>query len=144
LNQREQVSFSIRKSLEERAKDFFILLDDVSITHLEFSAEFHQAVEEKQAAQQEAEKAKFYVEQALQDKKSTIIKAQGEAISAELIGKSMNPAYIELKRIEAARKIAETLSTSRNRAFIDAETLLLNLTGPLNHKLSLLGDPNKV
>jgi prohibitin 2 len=144
LNQREQVSFSIRKSLEERAKDFFILLDDVSITHLEFSAEFHQAVEEKQAAQQEAEKAKFYVEQALQDKKSTIIKAQGEAISAELIGKSMNPAYIELKRIEAARKIAETLSTSRNRAFIDADTLLLNLTGPLNHKLSLLGGPPKV
>jgi len=88
--------------------------------------------------------AKFYVEQAIQEKKSTIIRAQGEATSAELIGKSMNPAYIELKRIEAARKIAETLSTSRNRAFIDSDTLLLNIVGPLNQKLSLLGDPHKI
>ncbi len=31
LSQREQVSFSIRKSLEERARDFFIVMDDVSI-----------------------------------------------------------------------------------------------------------------
>jgi len=76
----------------------------------------------------------------MQDKKSTIIKAQGEAVSAELIGKTMNPAYIELKRIEAARKIAETLSVSRNRAFLDSDTLMLNLVGPLNHKLSMLDD----
>ena len=105
-----------------------------------FSAEFHQAVEAKQSAQQDAERAKFYVEQALQDKKSTIIKAQGEAISAELIGKSMNPAYIELKRIESARKIAESLSTSNNRAFLDSDTLMLNLVGPINQRLSSLGE----
>jgi len=138
LSQREQVSFAIRKSLEERAKDFYMVMDDVSIVHLTFSEEFNEAVESKQAAQQDAERAKFLVEQAIQDKKSTIIRAQGEAISAELIGKSMNPAYIELKRIEAARKIADQLATSRNRAFIDSDTLLLNITGPLSQKLSSL------
>ena len=105
-----------------------------------FSEEFNEAAEAKQSAQQDAERAKFLVEQALQDKKSTIIRSQGEAASAELIGKSMNPAYIELKRIEAARKIAETLSVSRNRAFLDSDTLLLNLIGPLNQKLSILDD----
>ncbi len=108
--------------------------------HLTFSDEFNAAAESKQSAQQDAERAKFLVEQALQDKKSTIIRAQGEAISAELIGKSMNPAYIELKRIEAARRIAETLSTSRNRAFLDSDTLMLNLARPMNQKLAKLDE----
>lgn len=79
----------------------------------------------------------------MQDKKSIIIRAQGEAISAELIGKSMNPAYIELKRIEYARKIAEILSQSNNRAFLDSSTLMLNLVGPINQKLASLGDKEK-
>lgn len=105
-----------------------------------FSSEFHEAVESKQAAQQDAERAKFLVEQAIQDKKSMIIKAQGEASSAELIGKTMNPPYIELKRIDAARRIADTLSTSRNRAFLDSDTLMLNLASPMNQKLSSLTD----
>ena len=50
--------------------------------------------------------------QAMEDKKSTIIKAQGEATAAEAFGKAMNqnPAYIELRRIEAAREIANLLS----------------------------------
>ena len=52
----------IRKTLEERAKDFFILLDDVSITDLGFSKEFSKAIEEKQIAQQQAERAKYLVE----------------------------------------------------------------------------------
>lgn len=38
------------------------------------------------AAQQEAERAKYVVLKARQDKKSIIIKAQGEAKSAEMIG----------------------------------------------------------
>ena len=45
----------------------------------------------KQVAQQEAERAKYEVEQARQSKKSTIIKAEASAKSIELVGKaSMN------------------------------------------------------
>lgn len=47
LTQREQISFLIRKTLEERAADFMIILDDVSITELTFGAEFTRAIEEK-------------------------------------------------------------------------------------------------
>jgi len=56
-----------------------INLDDVSITHLTFGKEYTQSIEAKQVAQQEAERAKFVVEQALEEKKSTIIRAEGEA-----------------------------------------------------------------
>lgn len=137
LTQREQVSFLIRKTLEERANEFMIILDDVSITDLGFGAEFTKAIEEKQIAQQQAERAKYLVEQAIQDKKSTIIKAQGEARSAELFGTALSrsPAFIQLRRIEASREIASLLAHSRNKAYIDSDTLLLNLTQPMDQNL---------
>ncbi|CAK0898639.1 unnamed protein product, partial [Prorocentrum cordatum] len=41
--QRDLVSRMIRQRLMERAADFHILLDDVSITHLNFSPEYEKA-----------------------------------------------------------------------------------------------------
>lgn len=51
-------------------------MDDVSITNLTFGKEFMTAIEAKQVAAQDAERAKFVVEKAEQDKKSAIIRAQ--------------------------------------------------------------------
>lgn len=48
ITQREQVSRLIRRNLVDRAQDFSILLDDVSITHLTFGKEYTAAVEAKQ------------------------------------------------------------------------------------------------
>lgn len=72
----QAVSREIRKILTERARNFHIALDDVSITSLSFGKEFTSAIEAKQVAAQEAERAKFIVEKAEQDKKSAIIRAQ--------------------------------------------------------------------
>lgn len=123
--------------MSERLKDFNIILDDVSIVSLTYGSEFTKAIEQKQIAQQNAERAKFLVLTAIQDKKSTLIKAQGEATSAEFFGKAMsnNPAYIDLKRIEAARDIAKMLGQSRNRVYLDSDSLLLNLTQGLDKNL---------
>ena len=137
LTQREQISYLIRKTLEQRATDFKIVVDDVSITELTFGKEFTNAIEEKQIAQQEAERAKYLVQKALQDKNSAIIKAEGEARAAELLGPALgkSTAYIQLKRIEAAREIAYSLAASKSRAYLDAETLMLNLTTSLDSNL---------
>lgn len=62
--------------MTERAANFNIELDDVSITSLTFGKEFTAAIEAKQVAAQEAERAKFIVEKAEQDKKSAVIRAQ--------------------------------------------------------------------
>lgn len=86
LTQREQLLYLIRKTLEERAQEFLIVIDDVSITELTFGKEFTNAIEQKQIAQQEAERAKYLVQKAMQEKNSLIIKAEGEARAAELIG----------------------------------------------------------
>lgn len=137
LTQREQVSFLIRKTLEDRASKFHIILDDVSITHLGFSDEFSKAIEMKQIAQQDAEKAKFVVMQAEQEKKSNIIKAQGEAIAAEKYGQAFkeSAAFIELRRIEAAKEIGDILGRSRNRIFLESDSLMMSLTGVFNANL---------
>lgn len=140
ITQREAVSREIRKILTERAKNFNIALDDVSITSLSFGKEFTHAIEAKQVAAQEAERAKFIVEKAEQDKKSAIIRAQGEAKSAELIGNAIanNPAFVALRQIEAAREIAHTIAVSNNKVFLDSGDLLLGL-----QSLKMLNNNNK-
>jgi hypothetical protein len=57
-----QVSARIRQELLKRAKEFNIRLEDVSIVNLTFGQEFTRAVEQKQIAQQDAERAKYIVE----------------------------------------------------------------------------------
>jgi hypothetical protein len=86
LTKRNAVSAQISSMLQRRAREFGIILEDVGITHLQFSKEYTAAVEAKQVAQQDAERAKYIVDRALQEKKSIIIRAQGEAQSATLIG----------------------------------------------------------
>ncbi len=85
ITQRQQVSNLIRLDLIERAKDFDILLDDVSITELSFSPQYSAAVEAKQVAQQEAQRAVFTVEQAKQERQQKIVLAEGDAESAKLV-----------------------------------------------------------
>lgn len=72
------------------------------------------------------------VDKAEQDKQSAIIKAQGEATSARLIGEAIqqNPAFITLRKIEAARDIAGTISGAANKVFLSSDSLLLNLVSP--------------
>ena len=62
-------------------------------------------------------------------------------MAAEAFGKVMaqNPAYIDLRRIEAAREIASRLGASRNKVFLDSDSLLLNLTSGLDHNLEKRG-----
>ncbi|KAI8037161.1 hypothetical protein M5D96_009908 [Drosophila gunungcola] len=73
ITQRQQVSLLIRKELVERARDFNIILDDVSLTELSFGKEYTAAIEAKQVAQQEAQRAVFFVERAKQEKQQKII-----------------------------------------------------------------------
>lgn len=129
ITQREMVSRLVRENLTRRARRFNLILDDVSITHVAFSPEFTHAVEAKQVAQQIAQRAAFLVDQAIQEKQSIIVRAQGEARSAELIGEAVrsNKGFLQLRRLEAAREIANTLSTSGNKVMLDAKSLLLNV-----------------
>jgi prohibitin 1 len=133
LTMREHVSKEIRESIVTRAQQFHILMDDVSITHLTYGKEFSKAIEEKQVAEQEAEKQKFIVLKAEQERQATVIRAEGEAEAAGLISKSLQEygmGLIEVRRLEAAKDIAESLSKSPNVMYLPSgQQMLLNVGG---------------
>lgn len=68
---------------------------------------------------------------AQQEKLTIITKAKGEAESAELIGFAVknNPGFMKLRRIDAARDIADIVAKSGNKVYLNADSLLLNLLG---------------
>jgi len=143
--QRELVSRMIRQRLVERARDFNILLDDVAITHINFSPEYEKAVESKQVAQQQAERARYLVLQAQEEKKKTIIHAEGEKASAAMIGDaiSQNPGFIELRRIQVAKEVATSLAKSQNRLVLSTDSLLLNLMSNTSQTTNSLASSGK-
>ena len=132
------MSKDIRRGLEERAETFGLKLWDVSITALTFGNEFAKAIEQKQVAEQDAERAKSVVQRTEQEKLSKIIRAEAEAESASLIQEAMKAGdgVIQLRKIEACKDIAETLSRSRNITYLPSgggqrrplEPLTLTLT----------------
>ncbi|KAK6332862.1 Prohibitin-1, subunit of the prohibitin complex (Phb1p-Phb2p) [Orbilia brochopaga] len=121
ITQREQVSNMIRGELLKRANEFNIALEDVSITHMTFGKEFTKAVEQKQIAQQDAERARFIVEKAEQERQASVIRAEGEAESAETISKAIEKSgdgVIQIRKIDAAREIAHLLATNPNVTYL--------------------------
>ncbi|RLV86960.1 Prohibitin-1 [Meyerozyma sp. JA9] len=121
ITQREVVSARIRQELSRRANEFNIRLEDVSITHMTFGKEFTKAVEQKQIAQQDAERAKYLVEKAEQERNANIIRAEGEAESAETVSKALAKAgdgLLMIRRLEASKEIAATLAGSPNVSYL--------------------------
>jgi prohibitin 1 len=138
ITQREQVSERIRTELLKRAREFNIQLEDVSITHMTFGREFTKAVEQKQIAQQDAERARFIVERAEQERQANVIRSEGEAESAETISRAVDKAgdgLVQIRRIEAAREIAQTFGSNPNVTYLpgggkgDGSKMLLGLKG---------------
>ncbi|CAG5119180.1 unnamed protein product [Candidula unifasciata] len=131
ITQRELVSTRVSEELTDRALQFGLILDDISLTHLTFGQEFTEAVEAKQVAQQEAERARYLVEKAEQTKKAAVISAEGESKAAELLASAFGKAgegLVELRKLEAAEDIAYQLSRSRNIVYLpQGQQTLLSL-----------------
>lgn len=121
LLRREDISARIAQDLREKCRKFHVVLDDVSITHLTFSREYTRAIEAKQVAEQEAERQLYVVMKAEQERKANIIRAEGESNAAKLISNAMESngnALIELRRIEAAKDIANTLAKNKGITYL--------------------------
>jgi len=129
ITQRQLVSNMVRDTLVERARDFNIILEDVAITDLSFSKLYTQAVEAKQVAQQEAQRAEIFVEQAAQERQQKIVQAEGDTQAARMLGAAIadNPGFLKLRRIQAAKTISATIARSQNKVYLNADSLFLNI-----------------
>merc|ERR1719159_2310276 len=132
LTHREHVSSEIRDSIVARAAGFKIFVDDVSITHLTYGKEFARAIEEKQVAEQDAERQKFIVQKSEQERQATVIRSEGEAEAAKLISealKKFGSGLIEVRRIDAAKDIAQSLAQSPNVMYLPPNQQMLLSVG---------------
>ena len=131
LKQREKISAEIKALYTIRTKEFHLIIEDVSLTDLNFSAGYKKAIEEKQIAQQIAEREKFVVEKNEQIFRSNLIEIEGRSEAAKSISEAYRKygdAYIKLRKLEAARKIAENLAMNPNVTFLpEKNNFLFNL-----------------
>lgn len=100
LTKRAAVKEAAVKRLKERLNPQGIIVDDLSIVNFSFSQGFTQAIEEKQVAQQQAERAKFIAERAKQEAQAEIERAKGQSEAQRLLRETANEQTIELRQLE--------------------------------------------
>lgn len=76
ITERSSLKKDVYDQLKARLEKYGFVIDDVSITNFKFSDSFSKAIEEKQVAQQNAERAKFNLEAAQTDAQAQAAQAQ--------------------------------------------------------------------
>lgn len=103
ITERSEVKKEVSVQLRDRLEKYGIVITDVSLTNFSFSPEFSKAIEDKQVAQQAAQRAVFVAEKAKQEAQADIERARGQAESQRLLQSTASSQTIELKRLENER-----------------------------------------
>lgn len=89
ITNRSEVKADALKGVKERLEKYGIVVDDLSIVNFQFSPAFAKAIEEKQVAQQNAERSRFNLEAAQIDAQAQ----QAQALT-------LSPLYLQKQAIE--------------------------------------------
>ena len=79
LTKRIELKNTIDQMLVSRLGNYGLVVKDVSLTNMSFTAAFNQAVEAKQIAEQQAKQASYVAEKATQDAIAEVNSAKGQA-----------------------------------------------------------------
>lgn len=85
ITERSKVKTVAQQNLSDRLQPYGVTVSELSIVDFQFSSNFSKAIEEKQVAQQNAERAKFNLEAARTDAEAQ--RAQSETLTAEYLQK---------------------------------------------------------
>lgn len=99
ITKRSEVSEAMKKLLQEKLKDKYIIVDSFNITNFEFSEAFNSAIEEKQIAEQNALKAKYDLERIQTEAEQEITKAKGEAEAMKIKNEQLSDKILYLEYI---------------------------------------------
>lgn len=90
---RTAVSISCLEAIQSKVEKYGIIIEDFNLTDFSFSEEYTKAIEEKQVAEQNLEKAKLEAE-------AKVAQAQGEADANALLQQTLTDAVLKEKFIE--------------------------------------------
>lgn len=107
ITKRQEVSNLMQNTLKEKLdlKGFNIV--DLSITDLNFSEAYNQAIEDKQVAQQNAQKAEYELEKAKKENEIKIENAKAEAEVMRQQNEQITEQTLKLKELENQAKLIE-------------------------------------
>lgn len=95
IGQREAVKALALQELTKRLEKYNIIVDDFNIVNFDFSTQFNGAIENKQVAQQNLEKAKL-------EASAAVTKAQGQADAQKALkdSGSLSPEYLQFLALQ--------------------------------------------
>lgn len=97
---RDKVANAAEDSLQEKVKRYNVIIENLSLTNVNFGADFNAAVENAQKANQEALAAQNKVKQVEAEARAAIAKAQGEAEAQRQVQQSLTPELLQKMWIE--------------------------------------------
>lgn len=104
-NKRELIESRISDALKKTLGNSDIILDEVLLRNIRFSPAYAAAIEQKQIAQQNAQRMQYVLLKAEKEKQQKILEAQGDAASIELRGHAIAQ-NSRVVQYEYARKVA--------------------------------------
>jgi prohibitin 2 len=113
------IQSEIEKKLSESLGKSYITCEEVLLRNVQFSRDFQQAIENKQIAQQDAQRMKYVLEKQEMEKTRKIIEATGEAESLRLKGKALadNPLLIQYEYVKLLSPNIQAIITDQNTIF---------------------------
>lgn len=103
LAKRPEIRAAVKANLKERLDPFYIVVDDVSITNFQFSEQFDAAIEAKQVADQDAQRAERELEKVKLEAEQRIAFSQAEAEALRLQKNEITPELLQLRQIEVEK-----------------------------------------
>ena len=102
IKQRELLKEEIKDHLKQRLQTYYIIMDDLSITNFDFSAEFNHAIEQKVTAEQNALKEQNNLKVVEFQAQQKIIEARGNAEAIKIVNEELqrSPQYIDYLTIQ--------------------------------------------
>jgi regulator of protease activity HflC (stomatin/prohibitin superfamily) len=100
ISKRPQVRDGIDNFLRERLKPHYCGVDSVSITQLDFSQQYNQAIEEKVTAMQKVSTAQNNLQRIQVEAQQQIAQAEGQAKAQQLLQQSITPGILNKMAIE--------------------------------------------
>ncbi len=100
ITKRDELKQDFDAALGERLDKYGIIVLDTSVVDLAFSPEFSKAVEEKQIAEQRAQRAVYVAQEAEQEAEATVNRAKGQAESQRLLRETLTTELLQKQAIE--------------------------------------------
>ena len=89
ITQRSELKRDFDSALKERLSKYDVIVLDTSVVNIRFSPDFAKAVEEKQVAEQRAQRAVYVAQEAEQEAQTDINRAQGRAEAQRLLAETL-------------------------------------------------------